>query len=344
MGGEFGQLQKYAEDNGHARVPQSHEVLGSWVGVQRGLRAKGKVNPGYEDRLSNVKSWSWDPKTEQWEEAFRQLIEFAENHHHTRVPPAGPLGRWIIRQRQAYDQDKLDADRKDRLNELKAKGWWSWDPYADQWEEGFGYFQKHIASGGNARVSKDYMTDDGFRLGQWLAVERRNKKLDDDRKDRLSKLGWSLDLLADQWEEGFRSLVEYVESHDNARVPSTHKLAKWVVKQRVACAQGKLDADRKDRLSNVEGWSWDPDGDRWEQAFNRLLAYIKEFGNSLVPPGYTTADDGFGLGQWVKVQRKRYAANLLEEDRKARLSEVDGWEWKVKISSALTCPSGVQPA
>ena len=136
---KFGQLQKYAEDNGHARVPQSHEVLGSWVGVQRGLRAKGKLNPGYEDRLSNVKGWSWDPKTEQWEEAFRQLIEFAENHHHTRVPPAGPLGRWIIRQRQAYDQDKLDADRKDRLNELKAKGWWSWDPYADQWEEGFGY-------------------------------------------------------------------------------------------------------------------------------------------------------------------------------------------------------------
>ena len=54
------------------------------------------------------------------------------------------FGRWIIRQRQAYDQDKLDADRKGRLNELKAKGWWSWDPYADQWEEGFGYFQKHI--------------------------------------------------------------------------------------------------------------------------------------------------------------------------------------------------------
>ena len=140
--------------------------------------------------------------------------------------------------------------------------------------------------------------------------------------------------------------MEYVESHDNARVPSpTHKLAKWVVKSSAWLAlRASSMLTVRTAYSNVEGWSWDPDGDRWEQAFNRLLAYIEEFGNSLVPPGYTTADDGFGLGQWVKVQRKRYAANLLEEDRKARLSEVDGWEWKVKISSALTCPSGVQPA
>jgi hypothetical protein len=201
------------------------------------------------------------------------------------------------------------------------------DIVTDQWEEGFSQLQKYAEDNGHAHPPKS----------NWVAKQRQDYakgRLDPDRKDRLSKLpDWSWDPYTDQWEESFGQLVKFAEDNGHARVPSTHKLAGWVKKQRTACAQGKLGADRKDRLSNVKGWSWDPDGDRWEQGLNRLLAYIKEFGHSLVPPGYKTADDGFGLGQWVKVQRKRYADNLLEEDRKARLSKVEGWVWSAKLSS-----------
>ena len=58
---------------------------------------------------------------------------------------------------------------------------------------------------------------------------------------------------ADQWEEGFSRLQDYVERHGDARVPASYavdgySLGAWVNTQRITYANGVLDADRLDRL------------------------------------------------------------------------------------------------
>ena len=67
--------------------------------------------------------------------------------------------------------------------------------------------------------------------------------------------------LADQWEEGFSRLLDYVERHGDARVPKSYKvdgykLGSWVQKQRYYHNKGTLDVDRQRRLQRLPGWTW----------------------------------------------------------------------------------------
>ena len=55
----------------------------------------------------------------------------------------------------------LDADRQHRLQDLPG---WTWDPRADQWEEGFRRLLDYVERHGDARVPRSY-TVDGYKLG-----------------------------------------------------------------------------------------------------------------------------------------------------------------------------------
>ena len=341
----FRRLLGYAEHHGHARVPQSCTVegypLGRWVAGQRSFHAKGTLDADRERRLRKLPGWTWDPVADQWEEGFRRLLGYAEHHGHARVPASYtvegyPLGRWVAGQRKSHVKGTLDADRQRRLEHLPG---WTWDPVADQWEEGFrrllGYAEHH----GHARVPQS-CTDGGYPLGQWVAVQRKSHvkgTLDADRQRRLEHLpGWTWDTLVDRWEEGFRQLRRYVESHGDARVPQSYrvdgyKLGVWVCTQRERHADGTLEADRQRRLQDVPGWTWTPHADRWEEGFRQLRRYVESHGDARVPQSYTV--DGYKLGSWVNTQRTQHTKGILDPDRERRLQALPRWTWKVRSSS-----------
>jgi len=68
--------------------------------------------------------------------------------------------------------------------------------------------------------------------------------------------------------------------------------------------------------------------DPWDGWYGRLLAYVEEHGDALVPRKYKAAD-GAALGSWVSNQRTAYKAGKMSEARAARLEAVDGWMWVV---------------
>ena len=86
--------------------------------------------------------------------------------------------------------------------------------------------------------------------------------LDADREDRLKSLpGWAWDTVADRWEEGFRRRLQYVEQHGDACVPRLYvldgySLGPWVREQRRCYTEGKLEADRREKLEDIPGWTW----------------------------------------------------------------------------------------
>ena len=101
----------------------------------------------------------------------------------------------------------------------------------------------------------------------WVANQRNlhdKGTLEADRQHRLEDLpGWAWDPFADMWEEGFRQLLDYVESNGDARVPRKYsidgyQLGDWVTRQRQKHAKGTLDAERQRRLADVPGWTWKP--------------------------------------------------------------------------------------
>ena len=335
----FSRLLEYVERTGDARVPSSYVLdgykLGYWVNSQRNDYTDGTLKSDRQRRLDSVPGWSWNTLTDQWEEGFSRLQDYIERYGHARVPHSYSidgyrLGGWVSKQRDCNAKGSLDAERQRRLQNLPG---WKWDPFVDQWEEGFSCLVEYVEHHGDARVPVSYKVD-GYKLGQWVSVQRHKHAkgiIDHDRERRLQNLpGWTWDPFVDQWEEGFSRLIEYIEHHGDARVPMSctvggYQLGMWARTQRANHSEGTLEADRECRLQNVPGWTWGPKADLWEEGFDQLKAYVKRNGHARVPASY--AFNGYKLGHWVNNQRVKHDKGILDADRERRLEEVRGWTW-----------------
>ena len=307
----------------------------SGVNAQRDKHTERTLNAERQRRLEDLQGWTWDPQAAQWEQGFSRLRDYVKRHGHARVPRSYTvdgykLGSWVNNQRAFHSRDILDAERQRRLQELPG---WTWDPKADQWEEGFRRLLEYVKLNGHARVVNSYMADD-YRLGQWVAVQRRFHAkgiLDAERQRRLEDLpGWTWAADTAKWEEGFSRLQDYVERHGDARVPADYMLrgypvGNWTHIQRHLRSKGTLDAERQRRLEELPGWTWDALADRWEEGFSRLQQYVKRHGHARVPKSYTV--DGYPLGAWMGTQRVKHGKGTLNADYQCRLEDLPGWTW-----------------
>ena len=100
------------------------------------------------------------------------------------------------------------------------------------------------------------------------------------------------------------------------------KLGLWVNKQR---NDRVLNDDRIKKLEQLQGWSWNPDQDKWNKAFVLLIKYEEEYGHC--SPKDKSYYHGFGLAGWIYNQKKRYAKGLLEKDKIIRLKSLPSWKW-----------------
>jgi ribosomal protein L7Ae-like RNA K-turn-binding protein len=341
----FGLLEKFIERNGDANVPLTCTLdgynLGGWAITQRHNRAKGALQADRERRLGELTGWTWGFRADRWEQGLSRVLDYVKQNGDALVPVSYtvdgyPLGKWVTVQRVNFIRGTLDADRRQRLEELPG---WAWDPYAAQWEQGFSRILEYVDQNGDALVPRS-CTVDGYPLGKWVNKQRISYirgTLDADRRQRLEDLpGWTWDALADRWEQGLSRVLDYVKQNGDALVPYAftvdgYPLGKWVKKQRGSYANGILDADRRKRLEELPGWTWDPLADQWEQGFSRVLRYIEQNGDALVPYSYTV--DGYRLGKWVAKQRANFANGTLEVDRKRRLDDVPGWTWDVRAAA-----------
>jgi superfamily II DNA or RNA helicase len=288
--------------------------LSTWVGMQRRLWKKGKLSFERTTHLTRTRGWSWDPVADRWEQNFAAL----------QAGKMDELGQWVGVQRRAWKHGKLSSDQIDRLQKLPG---WSWDPFADRWEQNFAALNSFL-SRNNSWPNK---RDAGVvgELGQWVGVQRRawkHGKLSSDQIDRLQKLpGWSWDPFADRWEQNFAALNSFSAEH--RRLPTNHsiggsegRLAAWVHTQRQG--KHKLSDGRIQRLENIPGWSWDPFADRWEQNFAALQAFSTRY--SRLPTSRADGEEG-RLAMWISNQRKELKAGRLSPERDQRLKSIPGW-------------------
>jgi superfamily II DNA or RNA helicase len=333
----FSHLKEFSEQKKHCRVSQNYKIandgyhLGQWVSNQRAH--KDTMDPARRQRLEMLPGWSWNELYAKWEEGFSHLKQFSESEGHCRVRygyktnDGYRLGLWVRGRRST--RDTMDSVRRQRLEALPG---WSWDPYSDQWEEGFSYLKQFSEREGHCRMPAIYKTDDAYPLGQWITVQRSNKEsMQPDRRQRLEALpGWSWDALSDQWEEGFAHLKAFSDREGDCRVPDNcktdddYRLGKWVGRQRAV--RDSIEPDRRQRLEALPGWSWDPYSDQWEEGFSYLKQFSEQEDHCRVPQGFKT--EGYRLGLWVT--RQRQSRNKLDPDRRQRLEALPGWVWKVE--------------
>ena len=326
----FTALTDFAAREGHGSVPSEHLEagvrLGQWVSAQRSGREQ--LSAERRERLEAVPGWTWDSLEAKWDAAFTALTAFAAREGPARAPDGHvesgvPLGRWVGRQRS--ERERLSAERRERLEAVPG---WTWAAFCrPSGRQEFTALTNYVSREGHARVPTTHREGD-VPLGQWVSKQRRGREqLSAERMERLEAVpGWAWDSLAEQWEQGFAALTDYVAREGHARVPYGHRegdvqLGQWVSTQRNQ--RERMSAERRERLDAVPGWTWVALDAKWEAGFTALTAYVAREGHARVPSGHREGD--VSLGTWVGNQRK--AHEQLSAQRRERLEALPGWTW-----------------
>jgi superfamily II DNA or RNA helicase len=282
--------------------------------------------------------WLVEQTTASWEFWLGLLERYIRENGSALVPAKSRfhghnLGAWVNEQRTRYMEGTLTAERMSRLADLDG---WTWDARDAVWEEGVRHLEEYVEQEGNAIVPITHRTANGYKLGQWVSVQRTTYEkgiIAQERRERLDAIpGWTWNVQDYLWEQGFRHYEAYIETHGNALVPlkytsdDGYQLGAWVNTQKVKYGRGTLPPHREQRLRQLPGWSWSAKDSAWADGFSRLLRYVKVHRQANVPQKYVDAD-GYPLGSWVTVQRGARKAGRLKPEREARLSAVPGWNW-----------------
>ena len=113
---------------------------------------------------------------------------------------------------------------------------------------------------GHCAVPRDHK-ENGYRLGQWVAVQRYNQdKLDGWRKAQLDQIGFVWNQRDQWWEEAFEALKAFKAHEGHGYVPAnqvegTVHLGYWVTVQRRCRKKKKMDRERRQRLDKI-GFVW----------------------------------------------------------------------------------------
>ena len=317
----FTALTKFRDREGHTIVPQGFKVgeltLGTWVGRQRLQR--NKLTNEKIRRLNSL-DFSWDPKSEQWDEAFRALTCFKKREGHMLVPAKHKegevmLGSWV--QSQRYNKDQLPEERLKRLDSIG----FIWDQLQDKWEKHFAALLKFHKREGHTLVPISH-TENELSLGSWVRNQRSNRSvIPAARQKRLVEIGFTWDVFANRWDEAFAALKCFKKREGHTLVPSGHvengiRLSSWTKNQRTQRAN--MDPARLRQLNEI-GFIWDANDESWKQYLGLFRKFIKREGHSNVPQRHL--EDGLKLGLWVN--NLRHGKNEIQPDRLKLLNSLN---------------------
>mmetsp|Transcript_25554 Transcript_25554/g.55861 ORF Transcript_25554/g.55861 Transcript_25554/m.55861 type:complete len:545 (+) Transcript_25554:278-1912(+) len=294
------ELQEFHEENGHCRVPKSHDgKLAYWVRRQRILRKRSI--PGWRDitpdqiRLLEDLDFVWDAANydEIWDENFSELEAYAEATGHCRVPRlSGPLGTWVAKQRQCRHQNSGSNRQltEEQIARLDSIGFvWRADDNIESWEAMYEKLREYKMTNGNCLVPQSQ-----GKLGSWVDIQRRRKdgpvgrqkQLTPERVALLDELNfaWTAEERFSQlWDMMFDELKDYVEEHGHCKVPTQYvgsgkgpaKLGKWVERQRARRKSPEkytpLTEDQTQRLTEI-GFVWAVGKRKQPTSANQLAA------------------------------------------------------------------------
>jgi len=161
-----------------------------------------------------------------------------------------------VRLPDGYDIDNYLRHLTVRMITATSAPWW----------EGYGYAARFHAEHGHLFVTVDHVTDDGYRLGQWVRTQRKTRqggRLASARIQALDTLGMLWDPRGAKWEAGLLHAARYRDREGHLRVSPEHitddgyRLGQWARSQRKRHTAGNLDAALVAALDSL-GIEWIP--------------------------------------------------------------------------------------
>jgi len=239
------------------------------------------------------------------------------------------LGLWQGTQRGNYRKGKLSPDRIKHLNAIG----FIWELFEELFEEGFQETLLYKERAGNPNASQGYKTTEGYSLGTWQSSQRlkyKKGKLSPDKIERLEKIGFTWEILEEQFEEGFQGTLLYKERTGNPNASQGYKtdegfpLGTWQNHQRNNYKKGILSPERIRSFEEI-GFTWGFREEWFEKGFQETLLHKESTGNPNAPGKYKTSE-GYLLGIWQNHQRKHCKNGKMSSDRIKRFEEI-GFTW-----------------
>jgi hypothetical protein len=328
----FGKLESFYRKHGHTYVPSNEhalEPLFDWTAKQR--LSRSLLTAAQIQKLDSVQ-FDWEtrtPKDIQWNEMYRELIDFKKKYGHTKVPQDFPenrtLGSWVSRQRSSKTRNILSAERIKLLQQIGFL--WKEDIAKlreDLWDTRYKELVQYKKSNGHIdriQVRKDY-----FQLGLWVETQIKSKdKLSAQRRKKLDAIGfiWHKEDFAEQrWQEMYTRLKAYKLKHGHCQVKQRDdfKLAVWL--QRNKRDKNIISSDKRKKLEQL-GVKWPHElfQETWENMYRALKNFKTEHKHLVVPRNEAR------LYEWIQTQKRLKAENRLNKMREQKLTAL-GFIWK----------------
>lgn len=316
------------------------------------------------DKLENILTASWETMYSFAKEYYKEFgnLEVPARYF---TKDGYSLGSWIYNQR-SIRKGLIDGNLTDTQIELLDKIGMRWNMLTDySWETNYNLAKEYFDTYKNLNVPVNYVTKDGVRLGNWLSNIRawesagtHPKYLTKERKEELNKIGMVWSKSNFYWERNYAELYDFYKENGNLIVPSDYvtkngiKLGSWVGRLRKLYkgeAKGTpLTNEQIERLNNI-GMVWEPDSSRkWDNAYNLAKEYFIKNKNLNISTSYKS-ENGFNLGQWIKVQRCEYEKGTLNPERIERLNKIgmtwqteDKWQYKYNLAKEFFDETGAK--
>jgi hypothetical protein len=200
-----------------------------------------------------------------WEKRLSELTEFKNTYGTTVVPLTKEmeqyrsLARWANNKRLQFHKKQLPTHEKEALDAIGFD--WK-QTRKDVWDEYFRHLIKFKAQFGHTKVSGDYQYEENqydlVPLRNWCRTQRmrfRKNTLQDDRMDKLDKIGFNFCTNGENWSRLFQSLSNFKRNHGHFNVPQESYLGRWAA--RLPLHKKELRKDQVARLDAI-GFDWTP--------------------------------------------------------------------------------------
>eukprot|EP00803_Ostreobium_quekettii_P008369 evm.model.scf_648.3 EVM.evm.TU.scf_648.3 scf_648:22258-26753(-) len=190
-------------------------------------------------RAESISDKSRAPRATRRRRAFSDwyevLLKYKEEHGHCKVPQnyPGGLGKWVSRQRVKWKCGVLDVEAYHQLCAVD----FVFDADEHTWTQHFKDLCDFHDRHGHCDVSHSDQ-DAAVKypgLADWVSLQRHTHKrgrLPEDRRRRLSGLGFTWQQQEYRWQQRFNELVEFQKEHGHCNVPrdwpENPQLGDWV--------------------------------------------------------------------------------------------------------------------
>lgn len=128
-----------------------------------------------------------------------------------------------------------------------------------------------------------------------------------------------------KWKKAFLQLKQFYNKNKHYNIPNDYycdfDLKKWIISQRKLYKKNKLTMNQIKCLNSIN-FIWNVSDNLWQDNYNLLIKYKKEYGNiNLLIENFIYNDKD--LGTWLTYQRKRYKSKNLSSDRIKLLNKLD---------------------